>query len=51
MMGLPHEYRLPAGAIRALHVIGDGVAAPVVSWLRAYRLDPLVQAKPAMAAE
>jgi DNA (cytosine-5)-methyltransferase 1 len=33
LMGLPDAYRLPRSATAGLHVIGDGVAAPVVRWL------------------
>jgi DNA (cytosine-5)-methyltransferase 1 len=51
LMGLPDDYRLPSGSTKALHVVGDGVAAPVVRWLAADILEPLLTAKPAMAAE
>ena len=51
LMGLRDDYRLPAGSTRALHVIGDGVAVPVVRWLAAGILEPLLSAQPAMAAE
>ncbi len=53
LMGLPDDYRLPAGSTKALHVIGDGVAAPVVRWLAAEIIEPLLsaQAAQAMAAE
>jgi DNA (cytosine-5)-methyltransferase 1 len=51
LMGLPDDYRLPSGSTRALHVIGDGVAVPVVRWLAAEILEPLLKVKPAMAAE
>jgi DNA (cytosine-5)-methyltransferase 1 len=51
LMGLPDDYRLPKGSTKALHVIGDGVAVPVVRWLAAHILEPLLSAKPAMAAE
>ena len=33
LMGLPDDYRLPASQSAALHVMGDGVAVPVVRWL------------------
>ncbi|PWE17824.1 DNA (cytosine-5-)-methyltransferase [Marinicauda salina] len=42
LMGLPDEYRLPERATAALHVTGDGVAAPAVAWLREHVLDPLL---------
>lgn len=51
LMGLPDAYRLPAGATAALHVAGDGVAVPVVRWLAAGLLEPLLDAPPALAAE
>jgi DNA (cytosine-5)-methyltransferase 1 len=53
LMGLPDEYRLPVGATQALQVLGDGVAAPVVRWLAAGILEPLLSSRPqaAMAAE
>jgi len=51
LMGLPDDYVLPAGTTRALHILGDGVAAPVVRWLAAHILEPLLTQKPAMAAE
>jgi len=52
LMGLPDSYRLPAAATGALHVIGDGVAVPVVRWLAATLLEPLLAAGPAaLAAE
>ncbi|MFN3512572.1 MAG: DNA cytosine methyltransferase [Phenylobacterium sp.] len=51
LMGLPEAYRLPAPATAALHVIGDGVAVPVVRWLSAGILEPIIEARPALAAE
>jgi DNA (cytosine-5)-methyltransferase 1 len=44
LMGLPDHYRLPAPATGALHVTGDGVAVPVVRWLAAHLLEPLLAA-------
>ena len=41
LMGLPETYRLPGSATAGLHVIGDGVAAPVVRWLSERLLTPL----------
>ncbi len=41
-MGLPDDYRLPASESAALHVIGDGVAAPVVRFLAQHLLEPLL---------
>lgn len=51
LMGLPDGYRLPKAATGALHVIGDGVAAPVVRWLAGEILEPLLAAPRAVAAE
>ncbi len=42
LMGLPDSYRLPKAATSALHVTGDGVAAPVVRWLARELLEPLL---------
>jgi DNA (cytosine-5)-methyltransferase 1 len=44
LMGLPESYLLPAAATSALHVAGDGVAAPVVRWLAQELLEPLLGA-------
>jgi DNA (cytosine-5)-methyltransferase 1 len=49
LMGLPEDYRLPARYNEAYHLIGDGVAAPVVQFLSEHLLAPLVAAKQAMA--
>lgn len=52
LMGLPDAYRLPRSATAGLHVIGDGVAAPVVRWLADGLLTPLAFRKTApLAAE
>ena len=52
LMGLPDSYRLPKSATAGLHVIGDGVAAPVVRWLAEGLLTPLAFRKSApLAAE
>ena len=52
LMGLPDGYALPASQTAGLHVIGDGVAAPVVRWLAERLLEPLVDSKSAsLAAE
>jgi DNA (cytosine-5)-methyltransferase 1 len=50
-MGLPESYVLPKTATAALHVAGDGVAAPVVRWLAQEILEPLLRAEAVMAAE
>jgi DNA (cytosine-5)-methyltransferase 1 len=52
LMGLPEDYRLPASQSPALHVIGDGLAVPVVRHLAAELLEPLLAAPvQTMAAE
>ncbi|WP_374577208.1 DNA cytosine methyltransferase [Phenylobacterium sp.] len=51
LMGLPEDYRLPRAATGALHVVGDGVAVPVVRWLAAQILEPLLAPPVAAAAE
>jgi DNA (cytosine-5)-methyltransferase 1 len=52
LMGLPDSYRLPGSQTAGLHVIGDGVAAPVVRWLSERLLSPLALRKTtAIAAE
>ena len=51
LMGLPDSYRLPGAATAALHVTGDGVATPVVRWLAAGLLEPLLARPAVLAAE
>ena len=51
LMGLPDAYRLPAGATAALHLVGDGVAVPVVRHLAERLLEPMLAPRPALAAE
>lgn len=43
LMGLPEDYSLPSRYNEAYHLIGDGLAVPVVSWLSAHLLTPLAQ--------
>ncbi|HEX4198804.1 MAG TPA: DNA cytosine methyltransferase [Caulobacteraceae bacterium] len=50
LMGLPEDYRLPAGATAAWRVIGDGVAVPVVRHLADRILEPLLSRPAAIAA-
>lgn len=45
LMGLPEHYRLPATYNDAYHVVGDGVAVPVVGWLSQKLLTPLLSAQ------
>ena len=42
LMGLPEHYRLPGSVTAALHLVGDGVAVPVVSWLARAVLEPVL---------
>ena len=50
LMGLPETYRLPARYGEAYHLAGDGVAAPVVRFLAAHLLEPLLAAATARDA-
>ena len=43
LMGLPEDYQLPKSQTGSLHVIGDGVCAPVVRWLAQGLLEPLLK--------
>ena len=51
LMGLPDSYVLPLRTTAALHVVGDGVAVPVVRWLAEHLLEPLLAPAVVMAAE
>jgi DNA (cytosine-5)-methyltransferase 1 len=51
LMGLPDSYRLPEGPTAAFHVIGDGVAPPVVRHLAAHLLEPLLRHDALAAAQ
>ncbi len=42
LMGLPDEYTLPANYNEAYHLAGDGVAVPVVRFLAAHILEPVI---------
>ena len=44
LMGLDDSYRLPKGETEAFHLIGDGVAAPVVRFLADRLIEPLLAA-------
>lgn len=50
LMGLPEDYRLPAGTGAALKIAGDGVAVPVVRALSAQLLRPLLEGRGRAAA-
>jgi DNA (cytosine-5)-methyltransferase 1 len=43
LMGLPDDYVLPKAATGALHVVGDGVAVPVVRFLAERLIEPLLE--------
>jgi DNA (cytosine-5)-methyltransferase 1 len=43
LMGAPDSYQLPARYNEAYHLMGDGVVAPVVSWLEKSLLHPLIR--------
>jgi DNA (cytosine-5)-methyltransferase 1 len=51
LMGLSDDYRLPQRATAALHLVGDGVAVPVVRHLAERLLEPLLAAPAILAAE
>jgi DNA (cytosine-5)-methyltransferase 1 len=44
LMGLPDSYILPKNYNEAYHLAGDGVVVPVVRFLAAYLLEPLLAA-------
>lgn len=50
LMGLSDSYRLPERYNDAYHLLGDGLAVPVVSWLERHLLSPLAQSLLAVAA-
>lgn len=52
LMGAP-DYLAPVSETQALKIAGDGVAAPVVRWIAAHALEPLLSPplEPAAAAE
>jgi DNA (cytosine-5)-methyltransferase 1 len=44
LMGLPDDYELPSNYNEAYHLAGDGVAVPVVRFLAAHILEPILRA-------
>lgn len=44
LMGAPESYQLPDRYNEAYHLMGDGLVAPVVSWLEAQLLFPIARA-------
>jgi len=51
LMGLDDSYRLPKGETEAFHLVGDGVAAPVVRFLAQQLIEPLLAGPAIIAAE
>ncbi len=51
LMGVPDSYRLPANYNEAYHLMGDGVAVPVVSWLSQNVLGPIRSGQPMSGSE
>jgi len=51
LMGLDDSYRLPKGETEAFHLVGDGVAAPVVRFLAEQLIEPLLAGPAIIAAE
>jgi len=41
LMGVPDSFKLPKNYNEAYHLMGDGLAVPVVSWIEKYILRPL----------
>ena len=41
LMGVPESYRLPGNYNEAYHLMGDGLAVPVVSWIESHLVYPL----------
>ncbi len=50
LMGLPDDYVLPVNYNEALHLTGDGVAVPVVRFLSANLIEPILNGTPASLA-
>ena len=46
LMGIPENYMLPENYSDAYHLLGDGLAVPVVSWLEHTLLMPLLTGEP-----
>jgi DNA (cytosine-5)-methyltransferase 1 len=49
LMGLPEDFRLPKRYNEAYHLVGDGVAAPVVRFLAENLLAPLLTAQDSLS--
>ena len=50
LMGLPDTYHLPSNYNEAYHLTGDGVVVPVVRYLAANLLEPLLSRQTAAEA-
>ena len=46
LMGVPEDYQLPENYSDAYHLLGDGLAVPVVAWLERNLLTPLLSQGP-----
>jgi len=44
-MGLPEDYVLPENYNQAYHLVGDGVAVPVIRFLATHLLEPLLASR------
>ena len=44
-MGLSEDYVLPANYNEAYHLVGDGVAVPVIRFLAAHILEPILASR------
>jgi DNA (cytosine-5)-methyltransferase 1 len=51
LMGLPDSYKLPENYNEAYHLVGDGVVVPVVRFLAAHILEPLLRSDAAREKE
>src|SRR5579872_5111628 len=51
LMGLPDGYQLPRNYNEAYHLAGDGVAVPVVRFLAAHLLEPLLRSEESHSME
>lgn len=47
LMGLPDDYRLPANRNDAYRLTGDGVAVPVIAYLKEHAFEPILDARAA----
>jgi hypothetical protein len=44
-MGLPEDYVLPENYNEAYHLVGDGVVVPVIRFLAAHILEPILASR------